>query len=92
MIGRKYFDDGSYMEWESKEGLRYVENGYIALIWLDFTSGLLSSSRVIKLSSLRCWHKKPYGVYGKIPETKLKEIIEKVKQFYGKKRIIIEDD
>jgi hypothetical protein len=80
--------DGSQIEWVDKETLRYSENGYSVLIWVDFEAGLFKSGRVIKLSSLSNWQTRPKDKSDIIDELKKNEIVEKIKHYYksmGKK-------
>jgi len=76
------FNDGSSIEWINREGLRYIENDFSVLIWVDFASGFFSKERIIKLSSIKYWNSKPSGCSDVISNDKKKEIISKVQQYY----------
>ena len=76
------FNDGSSIEWINREGLKYIENGFSVLIWVDFASGFFSKRRIIKLSSIKYWNNKPNGCSDVINKNKKKEIISKAQQYY----------
>ncbi|MFZ3017855.1 MAG: hypothetical protein WA056_05305 [Gallionella sp.] len=75
-------DDGSSLEWVDKETLRYTENGFSTLIWVDFEPGFFNGGRVIKSSSLTSWESRPEGSSSTIEVNKKQEILTKVQQYY----------
>ena len=75
-------DDGSVLEWINRECLRYTENGFSVLIWVDYEAGFFNSGRILKLSSLAAWNSKPEGSVSTIEAKKKQEIIAKVQQYY----------
>jgi len=87
MPKKKIFDDGSSIEWISKEGLKYAENGYSVLVWVDYEPGFFNNSRIIKSSSLIRWQIKPNGMPDVIDEIKKNEIIEKAKEYFDSKGV-----
>lgn len=34
------FYDGTTIEWPDKESLKYSDNGYVAMIWVDYGPGI----------------------------------------------------
>lgn len=50
------FEDGSFVEWEDRESVRYTEDGREALIWVDWEpAGWFSSVRIVKADSVDFW-------------------------------------
>ena len=78
------FDDGSSIEWVDKETLRYMEGDLSALIWVDFETGLFSSGRIIKSSTLSHWEQADGKDLEPIDGLKKQEIIKKAKKYYEK--------
>ena len=90
MSNRKTFEDGSYIEWKDRENVRYVEESFTAIAWVDYDEGFFFPGRVIKSSSISEWYEKPEGVSSHIDEAKKQEIVDKIKQYYKNKKIRVE--
>lgn len=82
MTGKKIFEDNSSIEWESKESLKYTENGFSASIWFDLEKGFFSNKRIIISSQILKWEEYPKGASDCIDEKKRQEIIGKIKRFH----------
>ena len=87
------FEDGSLIEWEDRETIRYIEGRYSALIWVDFEPGFFSRGRIIRTSSIDEWELSPDEVDKKISASKKMEIINKIEQLYKKQngKYVFED-
>lgn len=83
------FEDGSFVEWEDRESVRYTEDGREALIWVDWEpAGWFSSVRIVKADSVAFWGTTRESMKIEIDETKKQEIIGKVVKYFeriGKK-------
>ena len=84
---------GSSLEWVDRETLRYSEDGFTVLVWVDFEPGLLRGGRILKTSSIQEWTTKPEGASGTIDAEQRSRIIGRVQQYYrgNKTKIIVED-
>ena len=57
---KKIFDDGSSIEWVDKETLKYSEQGFSVLVWVDYyRESFLKFGRVINASSIIKWNVYP---------------------------------
>ena len=81
------FDDGSYIVWEDRESVRYIEDDMEALVWVDYESGFFSRGRIIRSSSIGKWEKHPANIPSDIDEGKKDEIISKLMRCYKKCRV-----
>jgi len=82
MSTRKFFNDGSSIEWIDRETLQYLEGEFSVLVWVDFEPGFFSNGKIIKASSIIKWDTKPDECTELIDEIKKKEIIDKIQQYY----------
>lgn len=75
-------DGKSSIEWIDRETLRYYEDGYSVLVWMDYEPGFFNNGRIIRLSSLENWDAVP----GKEPlliDAKEREvIINNIKEYH----------
>lgn len=86
---KKKFDDGSYINWKSKESVMYVDGEFSVEVWVDyFRSGFFSTGRIIKYPSVMKWSTRPTGYSEIINNEKRDEIIEKIKVFLGCCKVI----
>ena len=85
MSKKQTFEDGSSVEWVDRETVKYTENGFSTLVWVDFAPGFFSGGRVIISSHIIKWRSWPAGSSELIDENKKREIIEKIKKYFGKK-------
>lgn len=87
------FDDGSSIEWEDRQSLKYDEgNGYMALIWVDDEPGFFSRGMVLMIQSLDRWREAPTGCSLEISNEKKQEIVNKVRKYYGRKPLRISNE
>lgn len=76
------FSDGSAIEWVDKESLKYLENCFQIVVWVDFESGFFSQGRVIKASSITHWNISPIGCSDVVDNDKRDEILNKLEHYY----------
>lgn len=81
------FNDGSFIEWADRESLRYIEPGRVALLWVDYETGIFNRGRVLMMRSLDRWHEAPAGDPLEIPTDKREEIVEKIRKYYGNRSL-----
>ena len=86
------FDDGSSIEWVNRESLRYIEPGYVALLWVDYEPGFFNRGRVLMMESLRRWHEAPANDAFEISSAKREEIVEKVRKYYGSRPLRLSEN
>lgn len=85
----------SSVEWEDRETLRYSENGFSALVWVDYEPGIFSQGRIIKSASIVKWNAKPEGTSDHIEPGQKQKIISEIQKFFasrGKKCTVQADD
>ena len=86
------FEDGSSVEWKNRESLKYIERGYVALVWVDYEPGFFNNGRILKMSSLRRWYEAPPGSSLEISKDKKKEIISKIQDYYCGKSVRVSNE
>lgn len=86
------FFDGTTLEWLDRESLKYTDNGYVVIIWVDYGAGLFKVKRKLKTESLSEWNEIPENGTKEIGEYKKKEIILKVQLYYALQKVKCEID
>jgi hypothetical protein len=76
------FDDGSSILWVDRETLRYTQDGRSALVWVDYAPGLFNGQRIIRISSLDKWERRPENTLAEIDDESRSRIIDKVFRYY----------
>jgi hypothetical protein len=85
MSNKQTFKDGSSIEWEDKETLKYIEGDLTVFIWVDYEPGFFSRGRIIKSFSMS------RGFSESFETNKKQEIIEKVKRYFKFRKISVSD-
>lgn len=90
--GRTLFDDGSYVEWYTRESIIYVdyEQNREVEVLMYFGPGLLSNRKIIIASSITEWN--PPNNLIKIDKDKKNEIVNKIMKYCEKNRMKCEVD
>ena len=77
------FSNAISVEWVDRETLRYSEDGYSVLVWVDYDSGLFNNTRIIKLSSIVLWEKRPGNTPEVIESGQKEKIIEYIQRYFS---------
>ena len=84
----KAFGDGSRIEWNDRETLRYREGSRSLLVWVDYEIGFFRRGRVIHSASLLRWETSARGVEAEnVEPSKAADILKKVQEYYADRRI-----
>lgn len=91
-MSKKVFDDGSSVEWTSRESLRYTEGHLSVSIGVDFEEGWFKSGRIVRTGTIRSWEGGSSDEASAITEEKKKEIIDKVVLYYKhfRKKVVLQ--
>lgn len=80
-------EGNSSIEWVDKETLRYTENGFSVLVWVDYEPGFFSRGRIIKSSSIVKWDEKPDNGSDLIEPWQKQKIIGEIQKYYDSQKV-----
>lgn len=82
------FGEGDILiEWVDKETLRYIENGFSVLVWVDYEPGFFARGRIVRVSSIKKWEAKPENCSDLIEPWQRQKITSEIQNYYHSKKV-----